>query len=319
MSGQSSLKFKILYDTKEAIIDFLRHSFALTDIETYRNILLIQDRFAYDLRNFPAIIVKSGSYPLNRTGLGEDFLYDKRTIRGEVILLSQSSGSFTNIYITEGSLLTCVLWPQIFDLEVVSPTSISISTRHRWEVSEIMTAYRNSYRIKPRASMPVSTSTIDVVPGMTIKNLIHNVEIQLSDTLIVGDKVTLLLLPIGEAVSKIKGGIVDINVSLNIIAESTTEAEELADLCSMFIWSKKEELDTQNNILVRNINGTGESEVAHYNDFLYMTGLDLALRTHWTWETPYSLYVREINYEQIVTPVNAIQTICHDIPVSILD
>ena len=64
MVENHSLKYSLLYETKQVIIDFLKMFFRSCNLEHYREIH-ISDRFPFENRKYPAIIIKNTTLPLD--------------------------------------------------------------------------------------------------------------------------------------------------------------------------------------------------------------------------------------------------------------
>lgn len=262
--------FDLTYNVKEKIINTLRICFHLNP--NYKSIH-ISDKFPLELKKLPAIIIKNASAPLERAGV-DDYVKETETHTGEVVETFRKGDSIVSAKLRSGHLLYCVNRPEVFDIEVLEDNNIRIVRK-----------------ITRRSFGP-----IPVTPSSVVKDLIFDVDIELGSVLVPGDFITVLLIPIGGAVAKLYGGLVEMELSLTVMAESTTELEEIADWTMMYLWFiKKPDLEREQNILIKTMRHTGETEIPEYKNNIYTAGIDISLRSQWAWRVPITQYVTEIN------------------------
>lgn len=281
--------FDLSYNVKEKIINTLRVCFNLN--KQYRHIH-ISDKYPLELKKLPSIIIKTASFPLERAGV-DDYIRDIETKTGEVIATHSRGNSVKNVQLQTNHLLYCVRKPEVFKIEILEDNYMQIT------------------RQTPRKTF----GPIPVIPGSKITDLIYNVEIELDSVLVPGDFIVILLMPIGGTLARLYGGLCEMELSMTVMAESTTELEEIADWTVMYLWFiKKPELEREQNILIKTIRNSGETEIPEYKNFIYTAGIDVSLRSQWTWKVPvdHTISMIDLVHQGEIAS-------CEGIPVSLID
>lgn len=281
--------FDLTYNVKEQIITTLRLAFSLN--KNYRKIH-ITDRFPQELKKLPAIVIKNASYPMERAGV-DDYIKYVETTTGDIRVADKRGTSIKNVRIQKNHLLYCVFQPEIFRIDVLEDNLITVT----------------QFRVNK------SSQALPIAPGTKTVELIRDVEIEFDSVLVPGDFLTMLLTPIGGAVEKLYGGLVEMEMSLIVMAETTTELEEVADLTMAYLWAlKKTDLEREQNILIKTMRHTGEAEIPEYKSNIFTAGIDISLRSQWTWKVPIDQHItqiEQIEHGEIAT--------CDGIPLSIID
>lgn len=281
--------FDLTYNVKERIINTLRMCFNLNP--NYRHVL-VTDKYPLKLKKLPAIVIKNASTPIERAGV-DDYIKDIETRTGEVMEVHKKGTSIKSVHLQENHLLYCVRQPEVFHIQVLENNQV------------IFIRQRTNKRIGP----------ITVVPGSVVTDLIYDVEIAFDDILIPGDFSTIMMIPIGGSTGKLYGGLFEMELSMTVMAESTPELEEITDWTIMYLWFiKKPDLEREHNILIRSMRHTGETEVPEQKNFIYTAGIDIALRSQWSFKLPARQFITSIELierGEVVT--------CEGMPISLVD
>lgn len=279
--------YDLTYNVKERIITTLRMCFNLGGDFSHIN---ITDKMPRDLKKLPAIVVKNASTPFERAGV-DDYIKEVVTATGEIKETFKRGTSIKSVKIQENHLLYCPTRPEVFRIDILEDNQISVfrqNTRRRF-------------------------GPIPVIPGSKITNLIFDVEIELDDILVPGDFSTILLIPIGGPTHKLYGGLFEMELSLNVMAGSTTELEQIVDSAAIYLWvAKKADLEREHNILIKTMRQTGEQEIPEYKDYIYTAGIDISLRSQWAWRVPVD-HITGIDF------VHRDTITCDGIPISLID
>ena len=281
--------FDLTYNVKEQIISTLRLAFNIN--RNYRGIN-ITDKFPQAIKRLPAIVIKNASYPLERAGV-DDYIKFIQTSTGEVKETFRRGTSIKSVQMQNHHMLYCINKPEVFKIEILDNNFISLL----W--------HRKNKRYGP----------VPVIPGTVVKDLIYDVDIEFDSVLVPGDFSTILLVPIGGATDKLYGGLVEMELSLTVMAESTPVLEELADLTIEYLWFlKKTDLEREQNILIKTIRHTGEEQIPEYKGNMFTAGIDISLRSQWAKRVPIVPHVTDvklIDRGEITT--------CDGIPLSLSD
>ncbi|MFA5023440.1 MAG: hypothetical protein WC523_00585 [Patescibacteria group bacterium] len=83
-------------------------------------------------------------------------------------------------------------------------------------------------------------------------------------------------------------GAFDQTIEVKVIAESEIDREEIADIVQIVLMGSRRQ-DLQNaGVFVKTLATSGETEVPYANDYLYMTSVNLEIRTEWRIHVPIS-------------------------------
>lgn len=109
---------------------------------------------------------------------------------------------------------------------------------------------------------------------------------------------------------KVYAGAWDINMEIQILADSHTELIELVDITSMILqYTDWQELRA-NGLLIKTMSVGAENSEPYINDYIYSQSITLNCRTEWRVEIPINNLVEKVvfNIESVKTPSYPIKT-----------
>lgn len=103
---------------------------------------------------------------------------------------------------------------------------------------------------------------------------------------------------------KVFTGAWKVSVNVKVISESSSDLEEIADICNLaFQGPRRLELQRE-GVFIRGLSTTGENKRAYLNDGLYTTDITLDIRTEWKIHIPINNLLERIALYIVLTDEN---------------
>lgn len=126
---------------------------------------------------------------------------------------------------------------------------------------------------------------------------LHGVVLAFGKRAKVGDKVAIVVYQDRVPAANAYGGRFDVTFDLDVISRDTDQMEEIADLCTMFLWGEKRPILSIEGIEVTNISMGGENEEAYDETAdlnYYNASLSVEIQADWEIHLPLPLTISRI-------------------------